>query len=591
MQRAIGLALMVLAAGFARPAMASDDKPLGLTVLGAMERIAQHEKPFGAPAAEIAAARNEVESFQVVVAAPKGNLRVTQAEISDLVGDGGAKIARENVKLYREEYVRVRMSTSRAELPPGLYPDPLVPVINPVTGQPIEPLNQHRERWGESLVMRGNDMYALPFEVFQGQNQPLWVDVHVPKNAPAGVYRGTFRVVAREGKAEIPVSLTVWDFTLPDGPTHRNHFGTFSSIARYFNVKRDSDRFREIEARYCQAMAEHRLNPPLPEHLLPKVNADGSLTIVPERHAALEKFINELHVTDFEIPRAPFATLPGSTARPDYKDIAPAQREKAQRYYRAYYDYVRQNGWDKRAYIYLLDEPNLRENYEQVLVLGQLVHEAVPELKCLVVEQTYLQDPSWPDMDPAIDIWCPLWGFIDRDSTREKIAHGDEVWSYTALVQRTPPYHPQYQQLKDKDPPYWHIDRPLVVYRIPTWVNRQYGITGLLYWSTVTAVIDPWFNPAFAHPRHFNGGGHLFYPGVPCGIDGPVASIRLKNLRDGMEDYEYFALLEKHGGKDAVQKMVDRIAPNWWDYTRDPQTLQAARRELAEAIVKAQGAR
>jgi hypothetical protein len=591
MQRAIGLALMVLAAGFARPAMASDDKPLGLTVLGAMERIAQHEKPFGAPAAEIAAARNEVESFQVVVAAPKGNLRVTQAEISDLVGDGGAKIARENVKLYREEYVRVRMSTSRAELPPGLYPDPLVPVINPVTGQPIEPLNQHRERWGESLVMRGNDMYALPFEVFQGQNQPLWVDVHVPKNAPAGVYRGTFRVVAREGKAEIPVSLTVWDFTLPDGPTHRNHFGTFSSIARYFNVKRDSDRFREIEARYCQAMAEHRLNPPLPEHLLPKVNADGSLTIVPERHAALEKFINELHVTDFEIPRAPFATLPGSTARPDYKDIAPAQREKAQRYYRAYYDYVKQNGWDKRAYIYLLDEPNLRENYEQVLVLGQLVHEASPELKCLVVEQTYLQDPSWPDMDPAIDIWCPLWGFIDRDSTREKIAHGDEVWSYTALVQRTPPYHPQYQQLKDKDPPYWHIDRPLVVYRIPTWVNRQYGITGLLYWSTVTAVIDPWFNPAFAHPRHFNGGGHLFYPGVPCGIDGPVASIRLKNLRDGMEDYEYFALLEKHGGKDAVQKMVDRIAPNWWDYTRDPQTLQAARRELAEAIVKAQGAR
>ncbi|MEN6494643.1 MAG: glycoside hydrolase domain-containing protein [Thermoguttaceae bacterium] len=591
MQRAICLALMMLAAGFAPRAAASDDKPLGLTVLGAMERIAQHEKPFGAPAAEIAAARNESESFQVVVAALKGNLRVTGAEISDLVGDGGAKIAKENVKLYREEYVRVRMSTSRAELPPGLYPDPLVPMINPVTGQPIEPLNQHRERWGEPLVMGGYDMYALPFEVFQGQNQPLWVDVHVPKNTPAGVYRGTFRVVAREGKAEIPVTLTVWDFTLPDGPTHRNHFGTFSSIARYFNVKRDCDRFREIEARYCQAMAEHRLNPPLPEHLLPKVNADGSLTVVPERHAALEKFINELHVTDFEIPRAPFATLPGSTTRPDYKDIAPAEREKAERYYRAYYDYVRQNGWDKRAYIYLLDEPNLRENYEQVLVLGQLVHEAVPELKCLVVEQTYLQDPSWPDMNPAIDIWCPLWGFIDRDSTREKIAHGDEVWSYTALVQRTPPYHPQYQQLKDKDPPYWHIDRPLVVYRIPTWVNRQYGITGLLYWSTVTAVIDPWFNPAFAHPRHYNGGGYLFYPGVPCGIDGPVASIRLKSLRDGMEDYEYFALLEKHGGKDAVQKVVDRIAPNWWDYCRDPQALQAARRELAEAIVKAQGTR
>jgi len=75
------------------------------------------------------------------------------------------------------------------------------------------------------------------------------------------------------------------------------------------------------------------------------------------------------------------------------------------------------------------------------------------------------------------------------------------------------------------DPPYWHIDRPLMVYRIPTWINRQYGITGLLYWTTVTRVLDAWNNPAFTHPRHFNGGGCLFYPGGPCGIDGPVASI------------------------------------------------------------------
>jgi hypothetical protein len=102
--------------------------------------------------------------------------------------------------LYRQEYVRVRQSTPRAELPPGLYPDALVPLINPITGQPIEPLSQRRERWGEPLVTSGYDMYALPFEVFEGQNQPIWIDVHVPKDAPAGVYRGVFRVVAREGR-------------------------------------------------------------------------------------------------------------------------------------------------------------------------------------------------------------------------------------------------------------------------------------------------------------------------------------------------------------------------------------------------------
>jgi len=568
-------------------ACSSAGEKITLRTLNSMERIGQDQKIDGAPTVKISSARNEVESFQVVVAAPQENINVVKVEVSDLIGQDGSKIGKGNVRLFREEYVRVRMSTSRAELPPGLYPDPLVPFINPITGEPIEPLTRSRKRWGEPVTTSGYDMYAVPFEVFKGQNQTLWVDVHVPKNVPAGIYSGQFRVWAKGGISDqIPVAVTVWDFTLPDGPTHRNHFGGFSNIRRYFNVERNSDRFKQIEMRYCQAMAEHRINPPIPHHLLPQVNDDGSLKIIPERHKALKEFITKLHVTDFEIPRAPFARLPGSTLRPDYKTISPTNRKKAQRYYKDYYKYLKDNGWEKRAYLYMLDEPNLRGNYEQVLVLGRLAHEAVPQLKCLVVEQTYLQDPSWPDIDPAVDIWCPLWSFIDRKTISDKIAHGDEVWSYTALVQRAPRYHPQYQSVKDFDPPYWHIDRPLTVYRVPTWINYQYDITGLLYWSTVTVVLEPWTNPAFAHPRHYNGGGFLFYPGVPCGIDGPVISMRLKNLRDGMEDYEYLVILEEFAGKKAVKKIVDTIAPNWWNFSKDPDKFLIARERLVEQILR-----
>ena len=558
-----------------------------LTALNGMERINQHQETFGTRFVEIGAAKNEVESFQAVVAAPTENITVVKVEVSDLTGPNNSRIAKDNIRLFREEYVRVRMSTRRAELPPGLYPDPLVPFINPITGKTIVPLTRTSKRWGEPATTSGHDMYALPFDVFKGQNQALWIDVHVPKNIPAGAYRGELRVWASGGISErIPVAVTVWDFTLPDGPTHKNHFGSFSNVARYFNVKRGSDEFKQIEMRYCRAMAEHRINPPIPHDLLPEVNDDGSLTIVPERHQALKKFINEFHVTDFEIPRSRFARLPSSTLRPDYKTISPANREKAQRYYKEFYQYLADNGWEERAYVYMLDEPNLRENYEQVLVLGRLVHEAVPHLKCLVVEQTYRQDPSWPDMDPAVDIWCPLWSFIDRKTIDQKIAGGDEVWSYTALVQRSPRYHPRYESVKDLDPPYWHIDRPLTVYRVPTWINYQYGITGLLYWSTVTTVIEPWWNPAFAHPRHYNGGGFLFYPGLPCGIDGPVCSMRLKNLRDGMEDYEYFALLEKLAGRKAAKEIVDTIAPSWWDFSKTPEDFLAARKKLAEQILR-----
>ena len=60
-----------------------------LTVLNSMERIGPDQQLFGSDQASIKAAKNEVESFQVVVAAIQKNIRVTGAEISDLKGDAG----------------------------------------------------------------------------------------------------------------------------------------------------------------------------------------------------------------------------------------------------------------------------------------------------------------------------------------------------------------------------------------------------------------------------------------------------------------------------------------------------------------------
>ncbi|MDD4870041.1 MAG: DUF6067 family protein [Kiritimatiellae bacterium] len=546
-----------------------------LTVLNSMERINQDQEPFGETQVQIKAARNEVESFQVIVSATNENIKVIKAEVSDLSGKDGI-ISKNNITLFREEYVRVRKSSSRAELPPGLYPDPLVPFINPLTGQPIEPRGQFREKWGDPTITKGFEMYAVPFDVWKGQNQPIWVDVSIPQNTPAGVYTGKLTVTLKNNTtAFVPVTVTVWDFALPDGPTHRNHFGSVQNVGRIFGVDQKSDKYRDIAMRYCQLMADHRINPPLPRDLLPETNSDGSLKITPERHQALKKFIEEFHVTDFEIPRAPV------------KDATTTNRDKSARYYKDYHQYLKENGWDKRSYIYMHDEPNIKENYEEVLAHGELVHQASPEMRCLVVEQTYQQDPSWPDIDPAVDIWCPLFAFIDRDSINAKLAHGDEVWSYTALSQRAPRYHPHYEEVKNCDPPYWHIEQPLTAYRVPTWINWQYKITGLLYWSTVTTVIDPWHNPAFSHfGVHWNGEGYMIYPGAPSGIDGPISCMRLKNIRDGMVDYEYFVLLEKLAGREAVTKIVSTVAPEWWTAVKDPKIFNATRDLIAKEILK-----
>ena len=53
-----------------------------------------------------------------------------------------------------------------------------------------------------------------------------------------------------------------------------------------------------------------------------------------------------------------------------------------------------------------------------------------------------------------------------------------------------------------------------------------------------------------------------------------------------MEDYEYFAILEKLAGKETVEKIVSTVAPNWWDFTKVPGKFLSAREKLAEEIVK-----
>jgi hypothetical protein len=136
-------------------------------------------------------------------------------------------------------------------------------------------------------------------------------------------------------------------------------------------------------------------------------------------------------------------------------------------------------------------------------------------------------------------------------------------------------------------PPYWEIDFPLLSYRIAPWINRRYRCTGLLYWSTCfwgSPPRNPWDNPTYGD--HWNGEGVLFYPGREAGIDGPIASVRLKNLRDGMEDYEYFVLLENLGGGDIVKDIVKAAVPTWGSWDKNANRLSERRRILAREILK-----
>jgi hypothetical protein len=235
-------------------------------------------------------------------------------------------------------------------------------------------------------------------------------------------------------------------------------------------------------------------------------------------------------------------------------------------------------------YTYLRDEPNDKEAYEYVRKWGGAVRQAKSVVKVLVVEQTWTQDPAWGDLYGAVDIWCPLFSLHKQDSADQRLKFGETVWTYTALCQGNPT-------------PWWHIDWPLLNYRVPAWIAWRCHMRGLLYWGGMSywdQVEDPWTDPKTYCPGEggrklvFNGEGTLVYPGRPAGYDGIAPSLRLKALRDGIEDYEYMAILDRLGLTEQAEKVVLPLAESWFKWEKTPAAWQAARAKLAELIVGAE---
>jgi hypothetical protein len=120
------------------------------------------------------------------------------------------------------------------------------------------------------------------------------------------------------------------------------------------------------------------------------------------------------------------------------------------------------------------------------------------------------------------------------------------------------------------------------------WLTWKYDIGGELYFNTNEAYSrknDPWTD---VHLFGGNGDGTLFYPGQPSVIGGrthiPVESIRLKLIREGLEDYEYLALVAKQRGVKAAAQTVDSFIRNAYDFDQDPQKLYTARAEMGQLL-------
>jgi hypothetical protein len=174
----------------------------------------------------------------------------------------------------------------------------------------------------------------------------------------------------------------------------------------------------------------------------------------------------------------------------------------------------------------------------------------------------------------AVDIWVMLPVTYDGDVSNVNyvLNKGDQAWSYNCLVQ-------------DSYSPKWMIDFAPVNFRIqPGFINQSLGLSGLLYWRVDDWPSNPWTNPYAPGFSSYPGEAILVYPGSTVGIAGVAPSMRLKWLRDGVNDYEYIDLLKKAGQGSWALSVAAGVGANWTSWTRDINALENARLQLGEKL-------
>lgn len=524
-------------------------------VAGSTEKVRADAAARATTTAEIAAARNEFEAFQVVVTGPATNVSARATAL-----EGAGRI--EGLRLFREDLIEVKQ-LSGLDGQTGLWPDALVPDVDEVVGEKRN---------------------AFPFDVKAGESRAIWVEVHVPADAPPGVYNGAVTIETNEGQAEIPVALTVWDFDLPSTSSLRTSFGLAYGTTRAAHRK-DGEEESALRARYAQLGLDHRIS-------LSTIADDGRHTDLDSVVRFYGPLLDGTAPTTLEGAQlTAFKYVGDKTSVPEHARWAKLFRER---------------GWFDQLFDYTCDEPPLTCSWEEIKVRSDAVHAADPEFQTLVT--THVQLAEEKGVYDWIDIMVPVINFLD-DRPGQDFA-GDQTTAYQQFLQGQNKEFWTYQSCMSHgcggtvdfgNPsasdqyytgwPSYMIDASAVRSRAQEWLTFLHGATGELYWETSMAYThDAWSNQ---WDFSGNGDGTLFYPGTPARIGGqtdiPVASIRLKMIREGMEDYEYLEMLSDAGDPELARTIAREVFPNAYTTDVDPQVLMQARERIAKRIVELRG--
>lgn len=486
----------------------------------------------------IALAGNEYEGFQIVLRTPgDGELKGCTVRCGELRDGAGHVIPADNWQWHQVGFVEIARPWNHPLLPeeatPGWWPDPLLPVRT--------------------------------FDVPPGTTQPLWVTLHAPPGTPAGEYRGVITVdLGASGRLQVPVVARVYGFDVPNQPHIKTAFALMDGfLEKLYGTPLDP----KLRRAYGDYVLQHRLNPD-----------DISRTDPPDIEDIAyydARGLNAFNVINMVEPRGKRTWVcfsPLSVYTPSFKASLIQRLDP-------YVAELKRRGLAKKAYVYTFDERPAEYNPVIAEYFGMIKERyGIPTL-------TTAKVPQDPEIMKALHVdWnCPLTSVYDFEAAERCRQAGLQVWAYVCMGPRYPYAN-------------WLADDPLVEARVIWWQAYQQKMDGLLYWGlNIWArrnndyLIDPeqdgprlrWSITTGGAYDFLHGDGELLY----AGKEGPIGCIRLDNIRDGIEDYEYLWLLaEKTASVEAARAACAPVSTDLRVFTRDPTVVLAQRQVVAERI-------
>ena len=517
-------------------------------------------------------ARGEYVSFQLVITNNSASeLTGINVEMSPFENENA--VFENTPELFLEWAVEVKTPSTgypKSSLKNGWYPDALIP-INCIQADPSK--------------VRGRWVYPFTLPDFNNriENQQsiiIWIDQYIPlnnKQIHAGTYTSMISVNIGNKTQKIPIDLQVWNFDLPN----ENLFKASLQQEGFLSQMNE-----EGELKIYQLFKRNRIGLMDPTYKPELEYSQNGKVIInwDSFDKRLNKYLTGVAFTEsfgykygpgygepVETFVLPFDVY-GKHGTPGWPDIGNQAVERNDDNIKLYVNVIREVRdhlksminplkTDLTVYLNGLDESYFPEAWDRMVYFGDIFKKEYPEAQ-FRVDGAY-DEEAMKIIANSINAWASHTLNYNSEEIKKYQEKGIKVWLYGPML-----YESRVNGWVGSST---FIDLPLVNERAISWSCWKYNTYSWISWGIGSGWEKGWYDPEswkdyykehseadseFTY-RKFNGNGSIIYmPNIIPNVNEPCPSIRLKNMRNGVQEYEYMRQLAR---LDKSSERVDEI--------------------------------